>query len=419
MGILLDVAYLGAGLAASPWLAFKAARDPRYRHGLAERFGRVPVPASKRPLWIHAASVGEVNAVRPLVGRLRSAVPGMGIYVSTMTRAGRQQAGRSFPYAEVAYFPLDLTAAVRLALSRVRPRGVVLVELEVWPNFVEECWRRGVPVAVINGRMSRRSFARYRRLGGFFRGTFRRLRVVGAINEVCAARLRELGARVVVTGNLKFDADVSFDPGAAGLEWRGLLGLGDAPVIVAGSTHDPEELMIVRAYGRLKAEFPRLRLVVAPRHLERADEVVKVIEAAGFSCYKRSLLTPGRAEDGVIILDTVGELARLYAAATVVFIGGTFGPRGGQNMLEPAALGKPIVSGPSLSNFEDVAGALVEAGGMAVAAGQEELEARLAKVLRDPEAGREAGRRAREAVAEGKGAMEATLELIRTSVLGG
>ncbi len=419
MAFLLDVAYLGAGLAAAPWLACKAAADPRYRHRLGERFGRVPRATGSPPLWFHCASVGEVNLVRPLVRRLRAARPGLGLYFSTLTRAGREQAERSFPGSPVAYFPLDFTWAVRSALRRARPAAVVLVELEVWPNFVEECGRRGVPVAVVNGRVSRRAFARYRRFRGLFAGAFGRLRAVGAQDEACAGRLRELGARPVVTGNLKYDAEIAFDPGEAEREWRDRLGLGDAPVLVGGSTHDPEERILARAYKGLKAEFPRLRLVVAPRHLERAAEVEKEIDAAGLRCYKKSRSSPGPSPGDVILLDTVGELARLYAAASVVFIGGTFCPRGGQNMLEPAALGKPIVSGPSLSNFEDVARTLVEAGGMKVLADPGAIEAQVAAFLREPEAGREAGRRAREAVAGGRGALEATLALIESNLLGG
>lgn len=419
MSFLLDVAYLGAGAAAAPWLAWKVATDPRYRHRLGERFGRVPPPGPGPTLWFHCASVGEVNLIRPLVRRLRAARPGLGFYFSTLTHAGREQAERSFPGSPVAYFPFDFTAAARAALRRVRPAGVVLVELEVWPNFVEECSRRRIPVAVINGRISGRSFGRYRRLRGFFSGAFRRLSVAGVQNETYAGRLRELGGRPVVTGNLKFDAEIAFDPGAAEREWRALLGLGESPVIVGGSTHDPEERLLVEAYSRLKPSFPSLRLVLAPRHRERLPEVVKVVEAANLRCYKRSLLTPESPGDGVILLDTVGELARLYAAATVVFIGGTFCPRGGQNMLEPAALGKPILSGPSLSNFEDVARDLAKAGGMRVLGDPGGLAAALEGFLRDPEAAREAGRKAREAVAGGKGALEATLALIESNLLRG
>lgn len=417
MGILLDVAYVGAGLAAAPWLAVKAAADPRYRHRLGERFGRVPAPATARPLWFHCASVGEVNLIRPLVRRLRAERPGLSFYFSTLTRAGRRQAESVFPEASVAYFPLDLTPAVRAALRRVNPCGVLLVELELWPNFVEECVRRGIPVGVINGRLGGRSFARYLRFRGLFSRAFRGLRAVGAQNEIYAGRLRSLGASAVVTGNLKFDVETAFDPGVAAREWRALLGWGKDPVLVAGSTHEPEERILTETYVRLRTEFPRLKLILAPRHVERAAEVQKVVEAAGLRCYKRSQLPPGPVPDGVLLLDTVGELVQVYAAADVVFIGGTFCARGGQNMLEPASLGRPIVGGPSLSNFEDVARALTRAGGMKILAGPAELEGAVGAWLRDPEDGREAGRRAREAVAAGRGALAATLALIRERIL--
>jgi 3-deoxy-D-manno-octulosonic-acid transferase len=423
MGLLLDAAYLAAGLVASPWLLYKAATDGRYRHRLGERFGGLPVSDGGRVLWFHCASVGEVNLIRPLVGRLRSSHPDLAITVTTLTRAGRENAERSLPGARVAYFPLDFTGAVRRGLRRVNPAGVVLVELEVWPNFVAACARRGVPVALVNGRVTERSFARYRRLRWLFGSSFRALAAAGAQSEAHAERLRELGASPVVTGNLKFDAAIAFDAREAQREWRRILGLGEAPVLVAGSTHDPEERILVETYRRLRQAHPALRLVLAPRHLERLAEVEKVVEASGLRCYKRSRFGPpgpsGEGGDGVILLDTVGELARLYAAATAVFIGGTFCARGGQNMLEPAALGKPIVSGPSLSNFEDVARALVEAGGMRVFDNPVHMGQALDELLRNPEGARAAGRRAAEAVRAGRGAIDRTLRLIEGSLLKG
>lgn len=419
MGVLLDAAYLTAGIVASPWLLFKAATDRRYRHRLGERLGFVRPSNGERLLWIHCASVGEVNLVKPLVRRLSGAHPDLRFHVSTLTLAGRENAEKAFPDARVAYFPLDLSGSARRALVRVKPAGVVLVELEVWPNFLEQCWRRRIPVAIVNGRMSERSFRRYRRLRWFFRRSFARLGAVGVQNETYGERLREVGGRAVVTGNLKFDAALAFDPGAAEREWRERLGLGDAPVLVAGSTHEPEERILVETYKRLQATFPRLRLVLAPRHLERVADVEKTVEAAGLRCYKRTQLSPGSGTDGVLLLDTVGELAQVYAVATAVFIGGTFCARGGQNMLEPAALGKPIVSGPSLSNFEEIAAALVEAGGMKVLDNPIELALALGELLRDPALGREAGGRAREAVRAGQGAIEATVELIEANVLKG
>jgi 3-deoxy-D-manno-octulosonic-acid transferase len=420
MGLLLDLVYLIVGLLVSPWLLYKAVRDRRYRHRLGERLGGLPVSGANPTLWVHAASVGEVNLAKPLVRRLQEAHPGLDFLVTTLTLAGRENAGQAFPRARVAYFPLDLTWAVRRALARVKPVGVVLVELEVWPNFIRGCRKRGVPVAVVNGRLSERSFSGYRRFRWLFRRAFRRLTAVGAQDETYAERLRAMGAAPVVTGNLKYDAALAFDPADAEREWREGLGLGDAPVLVAGSTHDPEERILIETYKRLRATFPRLRFILAPRHLGRVPEVQKLVEAADLRCYKRTQLSPAvSTSDGVILLDTVGELSRLYSVATAVFIGGTFCARGGQNMLEPAALGKPVVSGPSLSNFEEIAGALVADGGMRVLDNPIELALALGELLRDPERARAAGERAREAVRAGRGAIDATVALIESSVLKG
>lgn len=418
MGILLDLGYFATGVLASPVLLYKVVTDPRFRHCLGERFGRV-APRPEGALWIHAASVGEVNLAKPLVARLKKTRPGLKIHVSVNTMTGRENAAKAFPEATISYFPLDFGSSVRRALRRIRPVGVVLVELEVWPNFVRRCAAEGVPVAVVNGRMSERSFARYKAWGWVFRSVFRKLAAVGVQSEVYGARLKELGTEPVVTGNLKYDASLDFDPASEAKAWRGLLGLGEAPVLVAGSTHDPEERILCETYKKLEKAVPGVRLVLAPRHLERVPEVQKAVEAAGLKCYKRSQLSPGGSPDGVLLLDTVGELSRVYAAADAVFIGGTFCARGGQNMLEPAALGKPVVSGPSLSNFEDIAAVLVGAGGMRVIDNPVDLAGSLAELLKDPARAGQIGARSLEAVKAGRGAIDRTMDLIEKSVLKG
>ena len=420
MGLLLDLAYFAAGLLALPWLLFKLVTDRRFRHRLGERFGGLPRSGEGGPVvWFHAASVGEVNLVKPLLSRLRASKPSLRFLVTSNTIAGRESAEKAFPGASTAYYPLDLTASVVRALGRVRPAAVVLIELEVWPNFARACAARGIPVAVVNGRMTERSFRRYRRFRGLLGGAFRSLAAAGAQSEESAARLRELGASPVVTGNLKYDAAIGFDPAAEERAWRELLGFGDAPVLVAGSTHEPEERILAETYRQLRRSHPTLRLVVAPRHLERAEEAKKAVESAGVPCYKRTQLSAPPPSDGVVLLDTVGELSRVYAAASAVFIGGTFCARGGQNMLEPAALGKPIVSGPDLANFREIAGTLVEAGGMRVFDNPVEMGAALGQLLKEPERAKAAGERARAAVEAGRGAIEATLRLLEKDVLKG
>jgi 3-deoxy-D-manno-octulosonic-acid transferase len=418
MGILLDAAYLGAGLLVSPWLLVKTLTDKRYRHKLGERFGGV-TPSEKKTLWIHCASVGEVNLAKPLVARLRKSHPELAFHVTTVTLAGRVNAEKSFPDARVSYFPLDFGGSVRRAIRRIKPVGVVLIELEVWPNFVRRCAAENVPVAVVNGRMSERSFGRYRFWGWYFRSVFRRLSAVGVQDDIYAGRLREMGASPVVTGNLKYDAAIGFDPAAEERTWREQLALGDAPVIVAGSTHDPEERILLETFKKLQKAVPGVRLILAPRHLDRLAEVQKAVEAAEMKCYKRTQLSPAGPSDGVVLLDTVGELSRVYSAATAVFIGGTFCARGGQNMLEPAALGKPVVSGPSLTNFEEIARTLVAAGGMRVIDNPVDLAGALAELLRDPARAREIGARSVETVKSGRGALDRTMDLIEQSVLKG
>lgn len=418
MGLLLDLGYFAAGVLASPFLLFKLATDRRYRHHLGERFGRV-TPVEGKPLWIHAASVGEVNLAKPIVARLKKSRPGLKIHVSVNTLAGRENAVKAFPEASVSYFPLDFGGSVKRALRRIRPAGVVLIELEVWPNFVRRCAAEGVPVVVVNGRMSGRSFGRYRTWGWFFRPIFRALAAVGVQDETYGERLKAMGAEPVVTGNLKYDASIGFDAAIEEKAWREQLGLGEAPVVVGGSTHDPEERILCEAFKKLRKGVPGARLVLAPRHLERLGEVQKAVEAAELTCYKKTQLSPGGTPDGVLLLDTVGELSRVYSAATAVFIGGTFCARGGQNMLEPAALGKPVVSGPSLSNFEEIARTLVAAGGMRVIDNPVDLAGALTELLKDPARAREIGARSVDAVKAGRGAIDRTMDLIEKNVLKG
>ncbi|MHC4606134.1 MAG: 3-deoxy-D-manno-octulosonic acid transferase [Planctomycetota bacterium] len=413
----LDIGYAAAGLIASPWLLFKMATDRRYRHRLGERFGAPPPLDGPSPrVWFHAASVGETALLKPLVAELRRRRPGVRIAVSTLTIAGRENAKKLFPDAPVFYLPFDLTFAVRRAFRRVLPDAVVLVELEVWPNFTKVAKKRGVPLVVVNGRISDRSFRRYRRMKCFFRPSFRRLSAVGAQSEAVAERMRELGAAdPQVTGNLKYDLAGVADPEAERRRWLETFGWPeDAPVLFGGSTHDPEERILVEAVRRLRASVPGLRLVIAPRHLERVADVEKIVEGAEGRCYKKSQLPGGKTAGETVILDTVGELSRAYALATVVFIGGTFGPRGGQNMLEPAVVGKPILSGPSLHNFRDVARALADAGGMRVLERPEDLGPAVGDLLGDPGRIRSMGESARRVAASGRGAVKKSVDLIES-----
>jgi 3-deoxy-D-manno-octulosonic-acid transferase len=417
MGILLDVGYATAGLILSPWLVYKASTDPVFRSGIGERLGGLPPRDGDGPcLWIHCASVGEVTLAKPLVDELRKRRPDLCFQFSTTTPAGRDVARKTWPKDRVHHFPLDLSFAVRRSLRAARPSAVVLVELEVWPNFIRIAEKRGIPVAIVNGRISHRSHRRYRRFVAYFRSIFRRVTKAGMQTREYADRVSELGIpgqRVVVTGNLKYDARLDFDPLATAEEVRDAFGLqAEHPLLVAGSTHDPEEKILVETYRRILQTYPKLRLLIAPRHIDRAPEVRKIVEDAGFPVAMRSELQGPPPNDRVLILDTVGELAQVYSAADAVFIGGTFCERGGQNMLEPAALGKPIVSGPSLENFREIADRLVEAGAMKVVDNPIDLGMAVGSLIKEPAMAAKAGLKGKDVVESGRGALKATADLV-------
>jgi 3-deoxy-D-manno-octulosonic-acid transferase len=384
---------------------------------MGERLGGIPPRAGDRPcLWIHCASVGEVTLAKPLVEELRARRPDLEFNFTATTPAGRELAKKTWPADRVHHFPLDLTFAVRRSLRAARPDAVVLVELEVWPNFIRTAEKRAIPVAIVNGRISHRSHRRYRRFVAYFRGIFRRIAKAGMQTQEYADRARELGipgSRVHVTGNLKFDSRLDFDPLATYAEVRDAFGIpAEHPLLVAGSTHDPEEKILVETYRRILQTYPKLRLLIAPRHVDRTPEVRKIVEAAGFPVALRSELKDPPPNDRVLILDTVGELAQVYSAADAVFIGGTFCERGGQNMLEPAALGKPIVSGPSLENFREIADRLVEAGAMKVVDNPIDLGMAVGSLIKEPALAAKAGRKGMDVVESGRGALKATADLV-------
>lgn len=421
MSVLLDVAY-GAGLVlGAPFLAYKALTSAKYRTGHRERFGGVGARAGDAPcIWVHAVSVGEMNLVRPLVKALARERPGCEIVVSTATNTGRETAEKLYPGRRAFYFPLDFSWVVRKVLGRIRPDLVVLVELEVWPNFLEAAASRGVPVAIVNGRLSERAFRRYRLIRPFVARWLDRVARFCVQTPGYAERLRALGApseRIVVTGNLKFDATPAA-PDRLKAEHEALaasFGLrGDEPVLIGGCTWPGEDEALLDAYGRLKAEFPTLRLLLAPRQAERFGAVEELVRRAGLACVRRTALREGRgAEPGaVILLDTVGELARVYALGSIVFVGGSLISHGGQNTIEPSALGRPVLFGPHTENFRDVNAELLAAGAARRVADATELEAALGELLASPDAAAEMGRRAQQVVGRHRGATRRTLEAL-------
>jgi 3-deoxy-D-manno-octulosonic-acid transferase len=395
-----------------PGVLLQMALRGKYRRGMAERFGRVaPWAAAARPVWLHAVSVGEAMAAAPLVREMRARRPDVPLLVSTTTETGRGVAEQRLPADRFIFFPLDFRGVAAAAVARLRPRLVLLTETELWPNFLAVCAARGIPVVVINGRISPRSFPRYRLVRAWFGRVLQHVSLFCVQSEDDARRLVQLGApagRVQVTGNMKFDLPAGeADPA------RVKAGLGLSPearLVVAGSTHRGEEEPVLAAFRGAAATRPDLRLLLAPRHPERLDEVERLVQRAGLSPVRRSAL-PGAPPD-VIVLDTVGELARLYAAAEVVFIGGSLIPHGGQNILEPAAHGRPVLHGPHMANFAQVRDLFRDAGAAREVRDAAELRQALEALLDDPARAQAMGAAGRAIVDRNRGATRRTADLV-------
>ena len=414
MHLLYSAAIVCYALSMSPRLLYEAVRHGKYVGTLRERWGHLPEgidPGGRPSIWIHAVSVGEVQAARTLIPGLRDRYPGHRLWLSTTTRTGRAVAAGIEAVDGVFYFPLDLPPAVDRVLDRVRPVLFVAVDTELWPNLLRRCARRGVRTVLVNGRISDRSYPRYRLVRRWFR------RVLADVDRCCAQsdesarRLVDLGApadRVVTTGNLKFDALPAPGPGPAsrGDELPRSLGLApDRPVLMAASTHPGEEGPVLDAFRRLRSRVPGLVLVLAPRHPERGAEVAALAAARGLATVRRSRLPGGGAGAAdVVVLDTVGELAALFPAATVVFVGGSLAPVGGHNVIEPAAWGRPVVFGPHMENFAEIAELFLAHGAARRVSGAGELEPVLAELLADPRQRAELGTAARSLVEANRGA---------------
>lgn len=424
--LICDVYYLLFFILTSPvWIARVLTR-PSWRAGFLQRWGHVSLPPRKKPrVWVHGVSVGEVLAARSLIRSL-SADPRLEVAVSTTTRTGQDVARRTFPELPVFHFPLDLSRFVRRTLRRVDPVLVILVELEVWPNFLLNARRMNVPYTFVNGRITARSAQSYRFLSWILKPEFEKVALFGAQNDEYASRLVHLGARdesVVITGNLKYDnlPDAPDPERIASL--RGELGLSsDDRALVGGSIHPGEDKALLAAYGELLRDHPELRLVLVPRHPERFDTAEAAITEAGFACHRRTAGTAPVDGSPVILGDTMGELAALYGAADLVFVGGSLIPHGGQNMMEPAAFGKPVVFGPHCHNFKEEVALLLGHGGAVQVTDLASLKATLGELLADPERAATMGRAARDTVALRRGATERTLSALErsyfTSLLG-
>lgn len=365
----------------------RAIRDPAYRTGFAERFGFGSTHGAGAAIWVHAVSLGEVAAAAPLVRALRERYPRQAFVITTATPTGRAKARSAFGDAvDVRYLPYDTPRAVARFLDRVRPRLGVIMETELWPTLFEACSRRGIPLVLASARLSARSVARYRRGGALFRDLFGPGVAIAVQSETDAERFQRIGAdpaRIWVLGNVKFDLEVDPTLPSRASALRAT-DLGDRPVWVAGSTHAGEERAVLDAHRHLRRALPDALLVLAPRHPQRFETVATLLDAAGWPYSRRSRGGRVSSSAAVLLLDTIGELPLYYAAADVAFVGGSLVPVGGHNLLEPAAVGVPVLTGPSIDNGREVAALLTAAGAARIIADSAELGAQLERWFADP-----------------------------------
>lgn len=396
-----------------PVILFKLLTVPKYRGGLTQKLGRLRKGVMRtigksRPIWVHAVSVGEVMAAHPLVRELKKTYPGRKLILSTVTMTGNYTATRRVPEADaVFYFPFDFPWIVRRVIRGINPEIVLVAETELWPNFFRELHRAGIPCAVINGRISPNSHRNYLKLRSLFSQVFEYITLFCMQSEQDALRIMDIGAdpaKVIITGNLKFDQTVSpvrSSPVAFPQKRK---------VIVAGSTHRGEEAVLLEVFSRLREKYPELVLIIAPRHPERFNEVEVLVNSARFDCQRRTALK-GTIKD-VLLLDTIGELRTFYALCDIAFVGGSLVKVGGHNLLEPAAMKKPVVFSKYMFNFREISEALISAGGGVMVKDKGELYFQLDGLLSDPVRAKRMGERAYQVIEANSGAAKKTIEAV-------
>ncbi|MGE3705180.1 MAG: 3-deoxy-D-manno-octulosonic acid transferase [Vicinamibacterales bacterium] len=435
MYFLYSLLTLGLFVVVSPYFLYQAIRYKKYIGSLGQRLGYLPISFNidgEESIWIHAVSVGEALTARALVADLRARYPRLRLYLSTTTIAGQQVARRGVQHVDgVFYFPFDWTFIVKRTLDIVKPRVFVMMETEIWPNLLRVCAERGVKTVMVNGRISSRSYPRYKLVRPFFR------RVLADVDRFCmqseesARRIVDLGAspeRVTVTGSLKFDSlqlpVLASHSRPRERVLRFFRVQAHRVVVVAGSTVKGEEPAVLKAFSRVKLTVPTAMAIIAPRQPERFPEVERMARDAGFNTVRRSNLPiDADPKADVVILDTLGELAQLYQIATAVFVGGSLVDHGGHNILEPAAFGKPVVFGPHMHNFKEIAQTFLANGAAIQVQSDRELEEALVSLVSDPVRRARFGAAARALVEANRGAKDKTLavfaELLPSSGVGG
>ena len=417
-------------LVAGPYLFVRSLFDNNRRRELLQRLGCFPDLSEKRPVWVHAASVGEVLASRSLIQRIKKAFPHNVLLLTTMTRTGQETAKKQIPEADVvAFLPLDHPLILRHVMKRVKPRFLLIAETELWPNLLHASGKTGIPTVLFNGRISDRSIRRYLRLKFFFQAYLASISLFLMQTEHDQSRIVAIGAppeKTRVMGNIKYDQAPPDVAGDVAAEMAKTLGLrGDESVFIAGSTRPGEEELLLPLFKELREEIPHLLLVLAPRHLDRLEEVERILRGETLSWVRRTSLPVlenvsnrhSQNLPNIILLDTMGELVKLYSLAKLVFVGGSLVPLGGQNPLEPLFFKKCVLFGPHMSNFAEIARFLTEAKGAVQVKDPEDLRAEIKRLMRDDQARREIGERGYEVLQKHRGATERIFQEIQPYLL--
>jgi 3-deoxy-D-manno-octulosonic-acid transferase len=409
-------------IAVFPWLVWQALRKGKYREGFAAKFlGLVPErDGGETCLWIHAVSVGEVNLVRPLLEELRRRRPEWKCVLSTTTMTGMALASKRYPDLDLFYCPLDFSWAVAAAMGRIRPDVLVLAELELWPNLIAAARRHGAKVAVVNGRLSENSARGYGRIRPVVQGILNQIDLLAVQDETYAGRFRELGApeqSLHVTGSMKYDG-AETDRGNDGTtRLMDLWGVdpGDR-VFLAGSTQEPEESLALDSYLQLAESHPELRLILVPRHPDRFETVAEMLDARGVTWLRRTELdlAGDRVRARILLVNVIGELGAWWGTAQIAYVGGSMGPRGGQNMIEPAAYGAAVSFGPNTRNFRDIVTAMLARDAAVVIHDGDEMTSFVRRCLVEPSFCRQLGDRAQQLVKEQLGATTRTAALLES-----
>ncbi|MDR4507128.1 MAG: 3-deoxy-D-manno-octulosonic acid transferase [Candidatus Brocadiaceae bacterium] len=433
MPILFDVLYVTALAFASPYFLPKLITKKKFRSGLTERFGWLGMERGRKPcIWIHCASVGEVLVVKPLVTIIEQEFNDFEIVISVNTKTGRFVAEKNFCGKTVFYFPLDFSWIVEKVLKRINPRYVLLVELEIWPNFLIAAAKMRIPVVLINGRISEKSLKCYQVLrkisGEFFKSLSAERNIFCARTKTDAARLINLGigeSQIFVTGNMKYDNIITAIPEYAKKQLRCMFKIDkEEKVIVCGSTYEGEDTILLKIFKQLCGRFKKIRLILVPRHVERTNDIIRQIESMGLCWARKTLLDKGDkinwhigGEKPVILIDTVGELLSIYSIADCVFVGRSLVPQGGQNMIEPAGLSKPVVVGPHTFNFTEDVQLLKEANAIKIAWDEPSLLNEMSYLLEHDIEARAMGVRAQSVVVRQRGAANRNIKILKENLL--